>query len=107
MRNIVERHFKKTGSEKAESVLDNWDEEVGKLWQVHPLSEASWAVVAETIVGDAVKVSAVAPSEGFFYLHVGAGMNPDQSTRCADLKMGFIQNGGRYCIASTHEHVLG
>merc|ERR1719253_1735987 len=27
LRNIVERHFEKTGSERAESILDNWDEE--------------------------------------------------------------------------------
>ena len=84
LRNIVERHFEKTGSEKAEAILDNWDEEVGKFWQVYPPSEASSAVVAETIVGDAVKVSAIAPSEDLCYLPVGAGLNPDQTTRCAD-----------------------
>jgi len=84
LRNIVERHFEKTGSEKAESILDNWDEEVGKFWQVYPPSEAQSAVVAETIVGDAVKVSAIAPSEDLCYLPVGAAMNADQTTRCAD-----------------------
>ena len=39
LRNIVERHFEKTGSEKAEAILDNWDEEVGKFWQVRFASE--------------------------------------------------------------------
>lgn len=84
LRNIVERHFEKTGSEKAEAILDNWDEEVSKFWQVYPPSEASSAVVAESIVGDAVKVSAVAPSEDLCYLPIGAGLNPEQTTRCAD-----------------------
>ena len=38
LKNIVERHFEKTGSERAEAILDNWKEEVGKFWQVfqHP-----------------------------------------------------------------------
>eukprot|EP00571_Detonula_confervacea_P013151 CAMPEP_0172310350 /NCGR_PEP_ID=MMETSP1058-20130122/11432_1 /TAXON_ID=83371 /ORGANISM="Detonula confervacea, Strain CCMP 353" /LENGTH=1669 /DNA_ID=CAMNT_0013023145 /DNA_START=142 /DNA_END=5151 /DNA_ORIENTATION=- len=84
LKNMIERHFEKTGSEKAESILDNWDEEKGKFWQVYPPSEASSAVVAETIVGDAVKVSAIAPSEELCYLPIGAGMTPDQTTRCAD-----------------------
>mmetsp|Transcript_49724 Transcript_49724/g.105715 ORF Transcript_49724/g.105715 Transcript_49724/m.105715 type:complete len:1674 (-) Transcript_49724:475-5496(-) len=84
LRNIVERHFEKTGSEKAEGILDNWDEEVSKFWQVYPPSEASSAVVADTILGDTIKVSAVAPSEDLCYLPVGAGLNPDQTTRCAD-----------------------
>jgi glutamate synthase (ferredoxin) len=84
LRNIVERHFEKTGSEKAEHILDNWDEEVGKFWQVYPPSEAQSAVVAETIVGDAVKVSARAPAEELCFLPIGGGLNPDQTTRCAD-----------------------
>jgi glutamate synthase (ferredoxin) len=84
LKNIVERHFEKTGSEKAEAILDNWDEEVGKFWQVFPPSESKSAVVAETILGDTVKVSAIAPSEELCYLPVGAGMNPEQTTRCAD-----------------------
>jgi glutamate synthase (ferredoxin) len=84
LKNILERHFEKTGSEKAEAILDNWDEEVGKFWQVFPPSESKSAVVAETILGDTVKVSAIAPSEELCYLPVGAGMNPEQTTRCAD-----------------------
>lgn len=84
LRNIVERHFEKTGSERAESILDNWDEEVGKFWQVYPPSEAASASVTETILGESVKVSAVAPSEELCFLPVGSGLNPDQTTRCAD-----------------------
>jgi glutamate synthase (ferredoxin) len=112
LRNIVERHFEKTGSEKAEEILDNWDEELGKFWQVsttssvymimfmstfihshvlfystikvYPPSEAQSPVVAQSIVGETVKVSARAPSQDLCYLPVGASLNPDQTTRCAD-----------------------
>jgi len=34
LKNIIQRHFELTGSEKAESILNNWDEEVKKFWQV-------------------------------------------------------------------------
>merc|ERR1712194_641741 len=84
LRNIVERHFEKTGSERAESILDNWEEEVEKFWQVYPPSEASSPVVSDTIVGEPIKVSAVAPSEELCFLPVGAGMSQDQTSRCAD-----------------------
>jgi len=84
LKNIVERHFEKTGSERAESILENWEEEKGKFWQVYPPSEAASAVVSDSIVGDAVKVSASAPSEELCYLPVGGSMSPEQTTRCAD-----------------------
>merc|ERR1712003_24482 len=84
LRNMIERHFEKTGSEKAEAILDNWDEEVGKFWQVYPPSEAQSAVVADSIIGDNVKVSARAPSEELCYLPEGAKLSPEQTTRCAD-----------------------
>jgi glutamate synthase (ferredoxin) len=84
LKSIVERHFEKTGSEKAEAILDNWDQDLLKFWQVFPPSESSSAVVAEAILGEVVKVSAIAPSEELCYLPVGAGLNPDQTTRCAD-----------------------
>jgi len=84
LRSMIERHFEQTGSEKAEAILDNWEEEKAKFWQVYPPSEAASAVVADSIVGEAVKVSAVAPSEDLCFLPVGAGLNADQTTRCAD-----------------------
>lgn len=34
LKSIVQRHFEVTGSEKAEAILNNWDEEVTKFWQV-------------------------------------------------------------------------
>merc|ERR1711906_45548 len=84
LKHMIERHFEKTGSERAESILDNWDEEVQKFWQVYPPSEASSPVVSDTIIGDAVKVSAIAPSEELCFLPVGAGMTQGQTSRCAD-----------------------
>ncbi|KAL7508201.1 hypothetical protein ACHAXN_005280 [Cyclotella atomus] len=84
LRNIIERHFEKTGSEKANDILDNWDEEVGKFWQVYPPSEANNAVVADSIIGETVKISATSPSQELCYLPVGASLTPDQTTRCAD-----------------------
>ena len=84
LKNIVERHFEKTGSERAEAILDNWKEEVGKFWQVFPPSESTSSVVTETILGDVVRVSAIAPSEELCYLPVGAGLDPEQTQRCAD-----------------------
>ena len=84
LKNIVERHFEKTGSERAEAILDNWEEEVGKFWQVFPPSESTSSVVTETILGDVVRVSAIAPSEELCYLPVGAGLDPEQTQRCAD-----------------------
>ena len=34
LKSIVQRHFELTGSEKAEIILNNWDEELKKFWQV-------------------------------------------------------------------------
>uniref|UniRef100_A0A7S1BLT7 glutamate synthase (ferredoxin) n=1 Tax=Corethron hystrix TaxID=216773 RepID=A0A7S1BLT7_9STRA len=34
LKTIIERHFKKTNSQKAKKILDNWDEELKKFWQV-------------------------------------------------------------------------
>jgi len=84
LRNMIERHFEKTGSEKAEAILDGWDEELPKFYQVYPPSEAQSAIVADSIIGDNVRVSARAPSEELCYLPVGAGLSPEQTTRCAD-----------------------
>ena len=71
LKNIIEGHFEKTGSEKAEMILDNWDEEVGKFWQVYPPSEP--------ILGETVKISATSPSQEICYLPVGGQMTPDQT----------------------------
>merc|ERR1712071_610802 len=46
LKSIVQRHFELTGSEKAEAILNNWENEVSKFWQIYPPSEAKSAVVA-------------------------------------------------------------
>ena len=81
---IIERHYQLTGSERADEILGNWAEEKNNFWQVYPPSEAQSAVVSDSIIGETVKVSATAPSEELCYLPVGAGLSPDQTTRCAD-----------------------
>ncbi len=41
LKGLIESHFKRTGSKKAEHILNNWGEYVGKFWQVVPPSEAN------------------------------------------------------------------
>ena len=48
LKHMIERHYEKTGSEKAEEILNNWDEELGKFWQVYPPSEAETKIVKPT-----------------------------------------------------------
>ena len=81
---MIERHFEKTGSERAEEILNNWDSEKGKFWQIFPPSERmSTAVSGET--QDAVtRVSAAAPDGALCFLAVGGQLSPDQTARCAD-----------------------
>merc|ERR1711992_39865 len=59
---MIERHFELTGSERADEILGNWDEEKNKFWQVYPPSESKTAVV--TVAEDMttfLRVSASAP----------------------------------------------
>ncbi|MGK7933056.1 MAG: glutamate synthase-related protein, partial [Microcystaceae cyanobacterium] len=41
LKELIESHFERTGSKKAEHILNNWGEYVGKFWQVVPPSEAN------------------------------------------------------------------
>lgn len=84
LRSIVERHFEKTGSEKAEMILNNWENEVGKFWQVYPPSEAKSSVIKEAMVVDQLRISASAPDESVCFLPVGGDLTEDQTARCAD-----------------------
>jgi len=84
LKNIIQRHFELTGSEKAESILNNWDEEVKKFWQVYPPSEAESAVVAGEGKSDSLRVSASAPDGTMCFLPVGGQLSPGQTGRCAD-----------------------
>jgi len=84
LKSIVQRHFELTGSEKAESILNNWDSEVKKFWQVYPPSEAQSAVVAGEGETTNLKVSASAPDGSMCFLPVGGQLSPNQTGRCAD-----------------------
>jgi len=87
---IVERHFEKTGSERAEYILENWDEELPKFWQVYPPSESESPIVklvdSKDLLRDELRlrVSASAPDGKLCFLPVGGQMSPEQTTRCAD-----------------------
>jgi len=86
LKNIVERHFEKTGSERAEEILNNWDQELSKFWQVYPPSEANTSVVKEVdVLIDQLRVSASAPDGDMCFLPVGGEeLSEDQTARCAD-----------------------
>jgi len=80
---IVERHVEKTGSVKGQMLLDNWDVEVKKFWQVYPPSEAQNPVVTNTEF-EALRVSASAPDGEMCFLPAGTQLNEEQTARCAD-----------------------
>lgn len=85
LKHIIERHFEKTGSEKAEDILNNWKDEVRKFWQVYPPSELNNpAVKKETLVEDTLRVSASAPDGALCFLPVGGELGAEQTSRCAD-----------------------
>jgi glutamate synthase (ferredoxin) len=83
---VVERHYQKTGSERAEHILDNWDDEKAKFQQVFPPSEAKNPAVSNLVPsnGETLRVSASAPDGEMCFLPVGDSFSPDQTARCAD-----------------------
>lgn len=83
LKSMIERHFEKTGSERAEEILNSWATEVGKFWQIFPPSEAQSPVVDELATG-VLRVSAAAPAGELCFLSVGDQLSPDQTARCAD-----------------------
>lgn len=85
LKHMIERHFELTGSEKADEILGNWDEEKGKFWQIYPPSESKTAVVSDAVDATSVlRVSASAPDGDMCFLPVGAEMTAEQTQRCAD-----------------------
>lgn len=77
LKHIIERHFENTGSEKAEEILNNWENEFGKFWQVYPPSEANNPVVKkDMMVDDTLRVSASAPDGNLCFLPVGGQLSP-------------------------------
>jgi glutamate synthase (ferredoxin) len=85
LKSMIERHYELTGSERAEEILNNWDAEKGKFWQVYPPSENKSPVVHPVEDENAVlRVSASAPDGEMCFLPVGSEMTPEQTQRCAD-----------------------
>jgi glutamate synthase (ferredoxin) len=86
LKHMIERHFQKTGSEKAEAILNNWDAEVENFVQIYPPSEAKspFVMTTDSIVTD-LRVSASSPDGDMCFLPVGdEQLTPEQTQRCAD-----------------------
>mmetsp|Transcript_6974 Transcript_6974/g.9996 ORF Transcript_6974/g.9996 Transcript_6974/m.9996 type:complete len:1695 (+) Transcript_6974:145-5229(+) len=86
LKTLIERHFEKTGSEKADEILNNWESEKQKFWQIFPPSEAGALTVNAEAEGEieTTRVSASAPSGDLCFLSVGGQLNEGQTARCAD-----------------------
>jgi glutamate synthase (ferredoxin) len=81
---MIDRHYRLTGSERADEILSNWDDEKAKFWQIYPPSEAkNPAVTSETEIID-LRISAAAPDGEMCFLPIGGVMTPEQTQRCAD-----------------------
>jgi glutamate synthase (ferredoxin) len=85
LKTMIERHYELTGSERADEILNKWDTEKGKFWQIYPPSESKSPLVQsiEEAVGD-LRVSASAPDGEMCFLPVGSQLSPEQTQRCAD-----------------------
>lgn len=81
LKSIVQRHYELTGSEKADTILNNWDTEKNKFWQVYPPSEADSPIVKQDADPTSLRVSASAPDGEMCFLPVGGDMNPNQTQR--------------------------
>lgn len=85
LKTMIERHYELTGSERADEILSNWDEEKDKFYQIYPPSEAESPLVKDVdIFDDNLRVSASAPDGEMCFLPVGGAMSPEQGSRCAD-----------------------
>merc|ERR1712003_473229 len=84
LKQMIERHFERTGSERADEILSNWETEKEKFWQVYPPSEANSAVISEEADAALTRVSASAPDGALCFLSVGGQLTPSQTARCAD-----------------------
>jgi glutamate synthase (ferredoxin) len=84
LKHMIERHYELTGSERADEILGNWDEEKDKFWQIYPPSESKTAMVTTVENITELRVSASAPDGEMCFLPVGGEMTPEQTQRCAD-----------------------
>ena len=82
LKHMIERHYEVTGSEKAEELLNNWDEEIGKFWQLYPPSEAKTSLIVADAADQVLRVSASFPDAAICFLP--GKLSPDQTARCAD-----------------------
>ena len=82
---IIERHYQLTGSERADEILGNWEEEKKHFWQIYPPSESKTPMVVQSeSTGSDLRVSASAPDGEMCFLPIGGQMSPEQTQRCAD-----------------------
>jgi glutamate synthase (ferredoxin) len=84
LKHMVERHFELTGSERADEILSDWENEKTKFWQIYPPSESKSPIVTEGGEGTELRVSASAPDGDMCFLPFGGEMSPEQTQRCAD-----------------------
>lgn len=84
LKTMIERHFELTGSERADEILADWENEKKHFWQVYPPSETKSPIVTEGAEGTSLRISASAPNGDMCFLPVGAQMSPEQTQRCAD-----------------------
>merc|ERR1712032_235833 len=80
LKTMIERHFEITGSEKADEILGNWEEEKKKFWQIYPPSESKTPMVMPVDRDESVefRVSASDPNGALCFLPVGNQMTPEQ-----------------------------
>merc|ERR1711862_283454 len=71
-KDMIQSHFEKTGSEKAEKILNDWENELPSFWQVYPPSEAESSVVKEVEIVDQKSISKEAPDGKVCFLPVGS-----------------------------------
>ena len=84
LKTMIERHFELTGSERADEILSDWENEKKHFWQVYPPSETKSPIVTEGAEGTNLRISASAPNGDMCFLPVGGQMSPEQTQRCAD-----------------------
>lgn len=86
LKNMIERHYELTGSERADEILNSWETEKDKFWQIYPPSESKTPMVSADaeIQVDRLRVSASAPDGEVCFLPVGGRLSPEQTQRCAD-----------------------
>ena len=86
LKTMIERHYQLTGSDRADDILNNWEEEKNKFWQIYPPSEAKSILVSSDadLIVDTLRVSAKAPSGDLCFLPAGGLLTPEQTQRCAD-----------------------